>query len=610
MQHGDNVSRRDFLRQISAGAVVAGISNSGIAGDSGPGGWTPPPVLNNPNILVIMVDQMRLPVWLDPSQEAGLSQELPNIAGRIQATAYNFGQYFAAANNCTPARATLLTGLYAPQTAMYITSTATGASTVPALNPAYPTWGDALPLLNPAYRGGMWWFGKWHLSGNRTAKPLSRYGFHTRTYPGGPESPYNPSPDGTPNEGTDGGPFNNVVWASDADIASDFVGWMQGQTASPWCATVSLINPHDINYAPAWLQAGVYPPPGFPPKPVWFPPPSDSAKPPVFYSALPSPWNYEEILEVPNKPGMQYAMFKSTNQRSGPVNDWILFLNEYFWLQKHVDEQIGAVLSALYESPFAGNTVIVFLSDHGEYAGSHGLHTKGFAAYDEGIRVPLSVQFPGQTGPAAMNQMCCSVDVFGLICDLATGGGSQWRQMYPDLATRQSIWSFLYNNASETRVAPSPVGIPYILHTYDEGEANKSKSHIVCMRTKLDLNAGSIGAKLAFYWNWRNCTTYPNTAPPDPEFYDYNPQTTGNTSELGNDYFSNNATILDTIAKYTQVLGAWGPPGSGLIGGELNPPLVGTGTDGQPLSQALAAAQQAYFDYASGPGTCSSAQRR
>ena len=127
------------------------------------------------------------------------------------------------------------------------------------------------------------------------------------------------------------------------------------------------------------------------------------------------------------------------------------------------------------------------------------------------------------------------------------------------------------------------------------------------MRTKLDLNAGVIGAKLAFYYSWAPCTTYPNSTPPDPEFYDYNPQTTNNTSEMGNDYYSSNPTTQNTIAQYTQLLGSLTPPATGLAGSELNRPLIGTGTDGNPLSQAQAAAQQAYFTYISGAGSCSGA---
>ena len=158
-------------------------------------------------------------------------------------------------------------------------------------------------------------------------------------------------------------------------------------------------------------------------------------------------------------------------------------------------------------------------------AGSHGLHTKGFAVYDESIRVPFYVQFPGQTGSIPMNQMCSGVDFFGLICDLATGGSGQWRLAYPDLANRQSMWSFLYNNSSRDARGAGPVGhslcFPHVRRR--SAAAALANGHIVCMRTKLNVNAGQIGAKLAFYSDWAPCTTYPNSTPPDPEFYDYNP---------------------------------------------------------------------------------------
>lgn len=196
-----------------------------------------------------------------------------------------------------------------------------------------------------------------------------------------------------------------------------------------------------------------------------------------------------------------------------------------------------------------------------------------------------------------MNQMCSGVDFFGLMCDLVTGGSGQWPLAYPDLANRQSMWSFLYNNSPETRVAPSPIGLPYVFHTFDADAGAARKNHIVCMRTKLNVSAGQIGAKLAFYSQWAPCTTYPNSTQPDYEFYDYNPQTTGNSMELGNDYFSGNATTQNTIAQYSQALGILGPPSTGLIGAELNRPLIGTGNDGNPLSQAQAAAQVAYLNY-------------
>jgi len=596
----NDITRRAFVEKIgayTAGGAALSLLNA-RASEQADSPWAPPRKYKNPNILVIMVDQMRWPVWLNSSQMTLLEQKvLPNIFGKLRKRSYVFQQYYTAATVCTAARGTLLTGLYAPQTALYIGAGDSPGST-PDLNPAFPTWGSALPAMNSAYQGNLWWFGKWHVSNCVGSTPLAPYSFNTRTYPGGAAG--NPSPDGSPNEGSNGGVFpgSNVTFASDAEIAGDFIAWLQTEapTSAPWCATVSLVNPHDIVSAPGWTVPPV-PPPNLPLKPVYFQPPDFSSLgiPPV-YKTRPAPWNYENLNTVTDKPGVQYAFWKKQNASLGAVSNWVEFLNQYMWFQGLVDQQIGNVLNALESSPYLHNTIVVFLADHGEFGGSHGLHDKGYAVYEEAIQVPLYVHFPGQNTRIPMNQMCSSVDFFGFLCDLVTKGTGPWRHSYPDLAERQSLWDFIYGNSPETRISPT-LGVPYVFHTCDRG-ASDPKYHIVCLRTKTDpANVLQPGAKLGVYSAWGPCTTIPNSTPPDMEFYDYNPATSNNTREMGNDISSMNPATIATIAAYEAALGTWGPPATGLIGSELWAPLVGTGTDGNPLSQAQAAAQQAYVNH-------------
>ncbi|MGO4884655.1 MAG: sulfatase-like hydrolase/transferase [Bryobacteraceae bacterium] len=612
----DELNRRAFLGRLGA-CAVGGAALSQAFNPRTEGAWTAPPQLENPNILIVIVDQMRWPQWVNSQQMTVLDEQiLPNISGRLKNNAYVFPQYYTAATVCTAARGTLLTGLYAPQTGVYLDGIdGLITASTPALVTGFPTWAWGIQKLNPAYSNNCWWFGKWHLSDCVTTTPLTGYGFNTRTYPGGAAS--NPSPNGTPNEGTDGGQFGKQFYASDADIANDFIGWIQGQAptlglpASPWCATVSLINPHDITDAPSWFQNSPFPPTNVPKLPVYFPPPvfPPPSGAPALYTDKPSPWNYENLKKVTNKPSVQYSFQHGTNTEDGDVTDWVTFLNMYYWLQNYVDYQIGLVLNALENSPYYENTIVIFLADHGEYGGSHGLHDKGSALYDEVIRVPLYVHFPGQTGTTTMSQMCSSVDFFGLACDLATTGGGLWQQgpnAYPDLANRQSLWNFLYNNSSETRIAPT-LGIPYIFHTCDENSVTPTALlyHVAGLRTKAEVkNKTQPGAKLGIYSAWGECSVIPDSTPPDYEFYDYNPATGGNTKELGNDYYSTNQTTQTTITNYLAALGSWGPPQTGLIASELNAPLVGTGTDGKPLTHAQNSARQNYYNYMFGKGKC------
>jgi len=60
-----------------------------------------------------------------------------------------------------------------------------------------------------------------------------------------------------------------------------------------------------------------------------------------------------------------------------------------------VDSQVGRVIDLLESAGQRNNTIITYLSDHGDMMGGHGLLCKGVPAFDESYRIPLIISWPG-----------------------------------------------------------------------------------------------------------------------------------------------------------------------------------------------------------------------
>lgn len=70
-------------------------------------------------------------------------------------------------------------------------------------------------------------------------------------------------------------------------------------------------------------------------------------------------------------------------------------LLHYFASISLVDDCVGKLLEALAQTGQMEETILVFVSDHGEFLGNHGLLRKPSIHYDELIRVPLLLRIPG-----------------------------------------------------------------------------------------------------------------------------------------------------------------------------------------------------------------------
>jgi arylsulfatase A-like enzyme len=68
----------------------------------------------------------------------------------------------------------------------------------------------------------------------------------------------------------------------------------------------------------------------------------------------------------------------------------------YYAMVEQVDAAFGRMLVALEESGQADNTIVIYMSDHGEMLGDHGFYLKGPHFYDPAMRVPLMIRWPGR----------------------------------------------------------------------------------------------------------------------------------------------------------------------------------------------------------------------
>ncbi|RYE42563.1 MAG: DUF4976 domain-containing protein, partial [Hyphomicrobiales bacterium] len=67
----------------------------------------------------------------------------------------------------------------------------------------------------------------------------------------------------------------------------------------------------------------------------------------------------------------------------------------YYGMTSFLDQQIGRILETLDWLKIADETLIVFTTDHGHFLGQHGLWHKGPFHYEDLLRLPFIVRWPG-----------------------------------------------------------------------------------------------------------------------------------------------------------------------------------------------------------------------
>jgi arylsulfatase A-like enzyme len=95
------------------------------------------------------------------------------------------------------------------------------------------------------------------------------------------------------------------------------------------------------------------------------------------------------------------------------------YIKDYLRVVAALDENVGRVLHYLDIAGLTADTAVAYTSDHGFFLGEHGWFDKRFM-YEESMRIPLVVRWPGVTEPGARcRDLVANVDYAPTLLDLA-----------------------------------------------------------------------------------------------------------------------------------------------------------------------------------------------
>ena len=164
-----------------------------------------------------------------------------------------------------------------------------------------------------------------------------------------------------------------------------------------------------------------------------------TCKPHQMYTPAPEFWNlYDEDLPLPpnaeddcvGRP--RHVRSRLERLRAPDCPHWVIEPRNYDAARKRVlrgyygnvtqmDWAMGQLLQGLREEGLEENTLVVYVSDHGDFAGEHGMIEKAPGiGFDCITRVPMIWRWPGRLPDNGVrDQLVEQVDIFPTLCALA-----------------------------------------------------------------------------------------------------------------------------------------------------------------------------------------------
>ncbi|RKY04502.1 MAG: sulfatase [Planctomycetota bacterium] len=314
-----------------------------------------------PNILIIMTDQQFADAMSCVMGKKYLhTPHMDSLADN----GMRFARAYSPNPLCVPMRTSMFTGRYPHQTGVQTNS-------APKLKP------DRFAFMGTIFKDAGYetaYFGKWHIAFSSKKKQV--HGFET------------------------------LVEGKARLDAAPAAAFLKAKHDKPFLAVASFLSPHEIC---EWARKEKLPGGS-----IGRPPPINE-RPPLRTNAAP-PANETDIMTYMRKSFHANRRFPVGNYTE---EDWRRHIWGYYRLIERADGYVGGVMKALRESGHEDNTLVVFLSDHGDCHGAHRWNQKT-VFYDESVRVPFIISWKGKT-PKGVSQILLNtgIDTIPTICDFA-----------------------------------------------------------------------------------------------------------------------------------------------------------------------------------------------
>ena len=339
-----------------------------------------------PNLLILMVDQLNGTLFPDGPAPFLHTPNLRRLAERST----RFANAYTASPLCAPARASFMSGQLPSRTRVY-DNAAEFASDIPTY---------AHHLRRAGYQTAL--SGKMHFVG-----PDQLHGFEERLTTDIYPADFGWTPDyRKPGERIDWWYHNlgSVTGAGVAEITNQYeydddvafqavqklYDLSRGADPRPWCLTVSFTHPHDpfVARRKYWeLYDGA---------------PELEPATPVAYDDMDP--HSKRLMDACDWRGMEITPDHIRRAKQA-----------YFANISYIDDKIGEILAVLEAT--RQEATIVFLSDHGEMLGAHGLWFK-MTFFEGSARVPMMISAPGMK-PGRIDTPVSTIDLAPTLAALA-----------------------------------------------------------------------------------------------------------------------------------------------------------------------------------------------